>query len=259
MATSDSFCDRLQHAPKGLGKLLHNPPSLKIIKSLSRGASVLDIGCSGFRQRRICILNGRSDLCHFGVDHPNSRTGEIPEGFTFKHCNIDIEKLPFEDDKFDMVVGSHVIEHLANPLFFFSESIRVCKPGGWVSIEAPSEVSVMLPGFPFQRDGFYSTSFFDDPTHIGRPWTTQAFYRLAKAFDLSSIHVSKDFNLFALFSLPITLPILFMLGQGRLFQYTVWKAVGWNARLVAQKPICATGKIDFSYILPMSEATQKQD
>jgi SAM-dependent methyltransferase len=96
-----------------------------------------------------------------------------------------------------MVVGSHVIEHLANPLFFFSESIRVCKPGGWVSIEAPSEVSVMLPGFPFQRDGFYSTSFFDDPTHIGRPWTTQAFYRLAKAFDLSSIHVSKDFNIFA--------------------------------------------------------------
>lgn len=256
MATSDSFCDRLQHAPRGWERFLHNPPSLKIIESLPQGASVLDIGCSGFRQRRICLLNGRKDLCHYGVDHPNSRTGEIPKGFTFKYCDIEKEKLPFEDDMFDMVVGSHIIEHLVNPLFFFAESIRVCKPGGWISIEAPSEASLILPGFPFQRDGFYSTSFFDDPTHVGRPWTSQAFYRLAKAFGLNSIHVSKDFNLLALLSTPITLPLLFLLRQGRLFQYTVWKSVGWNARLVAKKPISATGKIEFSYVLPTSEAAQ---
>jgi SAM-dependent methyltransferase len=246
----DVLCDKLMHAPKGIFKFLHNPPSIKIIKSLEANAKILDVGCSGFRQRHISILNGRSDIQHFGIDHPNSVIDSIPDDFTFKNCDIEKENIPFDDNSFDMVVACHVIEHVRDPLKLFYECIRVCKPEGWISIEAPSEKSLLLPGFPFSRDGFFSLSFFDDPTHLGRPWTSQSFYRLAKSFGLIEIHSSCDFNFLALIFSPILLPLFFILKSGRLFQYTAWKACGWNARLIAKKPKNISENNEFRYFLP---------
>jgi SAM-dependent methyltransferase len=250
MTIVDAFCDKLMHAPKGISKILHNPPSIKVIKSLEVNAKILDVGCSGFRQRHISILNGRADIQQFGIDHPNSAIGNIPDGFTFQNCDIEKETFPFENDFFDMVIACHVIEHVRDPLKLFSECIRVCKPNGWISLEAPSEKSLWLPGFPFCREGFFSLSFFDDPTHFGRPWSSQSLYRLAKSFGLVEIHSSNDFNILALIFSPILLPLFFILKLGRLFQYTAWKACGWNARLIAKKPNYVSNKNEFKYILP---------
>lgn len=249
MKIVDTLCDKLMHAPVGIFKVLHNPPSIQIIKSLKSDSKILDVGCSGFRQRHICILNGKSDIKHFGIDHPNSEIGNIPEGFTFKTCDIEKETFPFPDNSFDMVVACHVIEHLRDPLKLFHECIRVCKPDGWISVEAPSEKSLWIPGFPFCKEGFYSTSFYDDPTHLGRPWSSQSLYRLAKSFGLIEIKSSNDFNILALILCPVLLPLFFILKFGRLFQYTVWKACGWNARLVAKKPKYSANN-SFKYILP---------
>jgi ubiquinone/menaquinone biosynthesis C-methylase UbiE len=42
----------------------------------------------------------------------------------------DAKKLPFKDNFFDLVMSSHAIHHLADPIEFFNEVTRVVKPDG---------------------------------------------------------------------------------------------------------------------------------
>lgn len=54
-------------------------------------------------------------------------------------CPLDLNgPFPFGDDQFELVYCSHVMEHLADALFFLCECLRVVKPGGVVRIAVPS-------------------------------------------------------------------------------------------------------------------------
>ncbi len=48
-----------------------------------------------------------------------------------------VERMPFEDNSFDWVVGSQTIEHWPNPHKALREIRRVLRPGGMVSLTAP--------------------------------------------------------------------------------------------------------------------------
>jgi len=47
------------------------------------------------------------------------------------------DELPFEDNKWDFVVSSHVLEHVWDPIKGIKEWIRVIKPGGYVFMIVP--------------------------------------------------------------------------------------------------------------------------
>lgn len=49
------------------------------------------------------------------------------------------EPLPYEDDRFDLVISRYVFEHLPNPEWAASELARVTKPGGWVCVITPNK------------------------------------------------------------------------------------------------------------------------
>ena len=49
-------------------------------------------------------------------------------------CNVSKEKLPYNDNTFDIVFSSFVFEHLTCPKFTLKEMYRVLKPGGKVEI-----------------------------------------------------------------------------------------------------------------------------
>jgi len=117
-----------------------------------RQGSVLDVGCLGYHQYRIAKHLGLTELKHYGVDWGDA-TG-APEGFNFKKADLNKDPLPFADDTFDFVVASHVIEHLDHPVEFFGDCIRVCKPGGLLYFETPSERSLWVPGNPSNYDQF---------------------------------------------------------------------------------------------------------
>jgi SAM-dependent methyltransferase len=56
-----------------------------------------------------------------------------------KALKIDVQKpLPFENESFDLVWCSEVIEHLRNPAFSVSEMRRVLKPGGKLIVTTPN-------------------------------------------------------------------------------------------------------------------------
>lgn len=219
----------------------------QLILEAPRSASVLDIGCFGFLQVGRAAKLGRSDLKHAGVD--SRGYDNVPPQFDFRQQNVDGHALPFETDRFDIVIASQVMEHLHSPVEFFGECARVCKPGGSIYLEVPSERAMWLPGFPVEHQKFFSLSFFDDPTHVGRPWTPQALYRLAACYGLEILEARHVTSRKALLRFPFVLAQVWLTKKnGEKLERTAWLAFGWVARLVARKPV--KGAPSFTYFIP---------
>lgn len=43
---------------------------------------------------------------------------------------IDAKELPYEDNRFDVVMSNSIVHHIPDPRSMFAEAVRVCKPGG---------------------------------------------------------------------------------------------------------------------------------
>jgi glycosyltransferase involved in cell wall biosynthesis/SAM-dependent methyltransferase len=72
-----------------------------------------------------------------------ARTENHP-GFdiTLKVANGERDPWPYADASFDLVTGMEILEHLAlDPYFFYTEALRVLKPGGHLLITTPNVVS----------------------------------------------------------------------------------------------------------------------
>lgn len=60
-------------------------------------------------------------------------------GLNVVKCNIETERLPFEDASFDAVIFNELFEHLRiNPIFTLSEMLRVLKPNGLLTVSTPN-------------------------------------------------------------------------------------------------------------------------
>ena len=229
-----------------------NMNTAELQASLPTNGTVLDVGCFGFQQMKLSTSIRRPDLRHSGVDY--CEPAEIPVGFTFRQADLDKDKIPFPDDHFDLVVASHVMEHLTRPVDFFGECLRVCKPGGRLHLGTPSERSIFLPGFPFGWDKFHSSSFFDDPTHVGRPFSPQSLWRLALYYGCIPIKAEYQVSWTCRLLSPILVPLAIILRKGWLLEYVLWGAVGWASYIVVQKPVSMTGKPPFNYYIPADRA-----
>lgn len=221
----------------------------KLYPPLPRNGTVLDIGCLDFLEVRRAHETGRGDLQQCGVDYSET-PDHIPDGFVYKRVDLNVSRLPFDDDRFDLVVARHIIEHLRDPILFFGDCLRVMKPGGLLFIEAPSERSQLLPGMPFSHDSFFSLSFFDDPTHIGRPWTPQAFYRLTKYYTCIPVKVGYVTSLKRRLTFPFFLPYALLTRNGKLLEVTIWRSLGWTSYAIVKKPDHLSGNPVFTYYLP---------
>jgi SAM-dependent methyltransferase len=227
------------------------PPSLlQAYGLLPKEGAVLDVGCLHYHQVRIAKHLGLTGLKHSGVDWGDGNGA--PEGFTFKQANLNKEPLPFPDDSFDFVVVSHLIEHLDHPVEFFGECVRVCKPGGILYVEAPSERSLWVPGNSSNYDYFYTLNYFDDPTHIMRVWTPQALYRIAKIYSCEPLHVGRLYSWIHRILSPLTIPFCWITGNRQL-ETAIWQTIGWAVYLTARKPANIKGKAPLNYYVPGRE------
>ena len=84
---------------------------------------VLDIGCGYTANENATVVSDVQDLSNF---YKNKKFVKITE-----------KKLPFEDNEFDFVITSHVIEHVEDFQFFISEIERISKKG---YIELPTKL-----------------------------------------------------------------------------------------------------------------------
>jgi len=77
--------------------------------------------------------------------------------FDIRQCDLEKDKIPFNDNNFDIVFSKSMIEHVANADHLFQEAYRILRPGG--------KIIIMTPDWLSQRDFFW-----DDYTHV-RAWT----------------------------------------------------------------------------------------
>jgi len=109
---------------------------LTIIDSIFKNKNdlvILDAGCGGGSIINILEKYGKV----FGID--NSKKMVKLCRFNQKEVVLGkLEKIPFEDNKFDLVVALEVLEHIKKDLLALKEINRVLKPGGYLFLSVPA-------------------------------------------------------------------------------------------------------------------------
>ncbi len=102
----------------------------------NENARVLDLGCGDrkrltnrIRERVGCNLIYGVDLSKYSDENIIVRKSDLNAG------------IPFDDEEFDIVIASQIIEHLWNTDLFVKAVYRVLKPGGYAVISTPNLAS----------------------------------------------------------------------------------------------------------------------
>jgi ubiquinone/menaquinone biosynthesis C-methylase UbiE len=66
---------------------------------------------------------------------------------------------PFPDNEFDLIIASHIIEHVPDVMAFVTELYRIAKPGARIRIATPHYTNPDWPNDPTHRNHFNSFSF----------------------------------------------------------------------------------------------------
>jgi len=119
----------------------HQVVAEKAIQLLPPDGSLIEVGC-GVGITLDLIRNNRPDVKIVAADidkHCLLLTGErVPDA---KQVVI-TEDRPFTDlgQNFDLVIASHVVEHLKNPYESIKQFMEMLKPGGYLVLAVPNPV-----------------------------------------------------------------------------------------------------------------------
>jgi len=195
----------------------------------NKDLKVLDIGSGSHSST---ITKKWWPNCHYtGVDRDVSydNTEEdvqnMDEFFQLDLTALDYSQIP--DDTYDVIIMSHVIEHLYNgdkvlPLLF-----KKLKKGGLFYIEFPCEASA---SFPSKKE---TLNFFDDDTHV-RIWSIKevANIFMNEGFNVKMAGKNRSWINIAL--MPIKIPLQ-LLTKGYVRGGVYWDWYGFADYLIAEK------------------------
>jgi len=103
-----------------------------------KGNTVIDVGC-GVGNLRKFVLRKFSNYIGVDVIHYEQLENEVE----FHKVDLNTERIPLSDGCADAVISVETIEHLENPRAFMRELIRLLKPGGWVFVTTPNQLSLL--------------------------------------------------------------------------------------------------------------------
>lgn len=207
------------------------PFRLRAIQKFSKRTNlkVLDIG-SGSHSSSI-TKKWWPDSHYTGVDR-DVNYDNIPEDISAmdEFIQLDLTELDYkkiQNNSFDVIIMSHVIEHLHNgdkvlPLLF-----NKLKKGGLFYIEFPCEASAL---FPSKRE---TLNFFDDDTHV----------RIYSIKEVADIFMQENFTVKAagknrswvnIALMPIKIPLQ-LLTKGYVRGGVYWDWYGFADYIVAEK------------------------
>ncbi len=201
-------------------------PRLYFIRK-AKGFKCLDFGCgNGLVLRQNATV--RPDLEFFGIDIKDF-SGELPKHVSFSIYNG--EKLPHQDNYFDIITANHVLEHIQNPKRILTELKRVLKNKGRIYIEVPNKRS--LWGKPHGK--FAGTvHFFDDPTHF-RPYSQIELAQLCRQSGFRIIKSGIVRNLLHLILSPILLFTGTLMPSKLHYMYARNSLIGWASYIILEK------------------------
>ncbi len=129
----------------------------RLLADRHAGGTLADIGCgAGHFWSHVAPA---FDRC-IGVDAV--RYDGLPSGVEFVAADLDRLPLPLADRSVDVVAAVEVVEHLENPRAFCRELRRIARPGGWVVVSTPNQLSALSLLTLVSKQRF---SAFQDPAY----------------------------------------------------------------------------------------------
>lgn len=204
----------------------------KFFHRIKNKERILELGCgSGGNLRALRSISATVEF--HGIDMMNAE--EISEPMIYRKLDLDQDVLPYDDNYFDAILFTHVIEHLKAPLQLGKEIHRVLKPNGIMYVETPNWTSMLVPSFGIKREQHNPFNFFDDPTHV-RPWTKHSLYDFisgACRFNVEKVSTVRNWP-----HLPVdVLKIIYGIVSGNRHKVVAgfWNIYGWCIYGVGRK------------------------
>lgn len=132
----DRIYEKRFNSPYKVRRYAHLQQYQSVLKQVSPGMRVLDAGCG---DGVLSLMLAKKGVVVIGTDisEPNieaARKFAVEEDINVDFRVADIENLPFDDNEFDMVVSSHVLEHIPNFDKGLNEIMRVTKKRAVIAI-----------------------------------------------------------------------------------------------------------------------------
>jgi ubiquinone/menaquinone biosynthesis C-methylase UbiE len=74
----------------------------------------------------------------YGIDYEDNYVAETRKIFNAEKIDLERDRLPYEDESFDLITCNQVLEHLKNYRKAIEEMIRVSKKGGYIVFGIPN-------------------------------------------------------------------------------------------------------------------------
>jgi SAM-dependent methyltransferase len=170
--------------------------------------------------------------CHYtGVDiERNFGNNEADIKAMDAFFEMDLTRLDFSaipDDNYDLIIMSHVIEHLHNGDQVIAGLLPKLKKNGVIYIEFPSARSV---NFPSMRE---TLNFYDDPTHC-RIYTVKEVSELLRSKGLEVVSGGTRRQWINILVMPVKI-VLQLLTKGYVRAGVFWDFYGFAEYAVAKK------------------------
>jgi len=191
---------------------------------------ILDIGCGNHSPTR--TKHFFPNCRYFGVDRNTYNNDASDFAAMEKFYPVDLQSdlggldaLP--DGGFDVIIFSHVIEHLPNGLDVVERVSSKLRQGGRFYIEFPCERSLSLPSM------YGTLNFCDDPTHV-RVYTVSeiANILLSRGYRIASAGTRRD--RFRVLLTPFNF-LFHLFRDRRPAASTLWDALGFACYVYAER------------------------
>ena len=218
-------------------KKIFTPFRLKIIGQYNQTSNlnILDVGCGN----NSCTISKQwlPISQYHGLDkefwHGNEADYKTMDKVFYINLQNELEKLnEVENEFYDVIILSHVIEHIKNGEEAITELITKLKKGGLIYVETPHARTL---GYPSAL-GFFN--FNDEPTHV----MIYSYYDVARTMLLNDLTVLKaktrrDWVRIIFFSpVAILLNILYYIPfKQKLYVTGLWDLFGVAFYVIARK------------------------
>lgn len=94
---------------------------------------------TAFYQKKFSVLHIAPERCFTKSFRHQHGSGYVTADLESPWADVqmDIHRMPFEENHFDVVICNHVLEHVKDDLLALNEIRRVLKKGGWAILQVP--------------------------------------------------------------------------------------------------------------------------
>jgi len=172
-------------------------------KTIPHGSSIIDISAGNRPYKHLFEhCNYKSHEFEGNKDILDTFRGEMTKEKEWKHDYYgDITELPIEDESFDYVLCTEVLEHVPEPLKAMKELTRICKKGGKIIITAP-----------------FTSGIHQEPNHFYSGFSPYFYEYVAKENNLLIREIKSQGDFFKLMSWFTNLAMQFRLSGSEDFE-----------------------------------------